>query len=139
MGGDGAHPRPLLGPNDPVDGGVDGVVDGGRFLAHADLSFSPDGSRVALVERREGRAVLQVVRVADGALLGAADGRWHDQTPCWTQDGRHIVFASDRSGDLDLFVVDADGRGPRQLTRSRGADWLPRWLEAPHRGESDAT
>jgi TolB protein len=132
MGADGTHPRPLLGANDPVDG------PDGRFLAHADLAFSPDGSRVALVEQREGRAVLQVVRVADGELLGAGAGRWHDQTPSWSPDGRHIVFASDRNGNVELFVADADGRDPRQLTHSPGASWLPRWLEAPPTGGSGA-
>ena len=124
MGADGSHPRPLLGAHDPTDGPE------GRFLAHAELAFSPDGSRVALVEQREGRAVVQIVRVADGEVLNAGAGRWHDQTPSWSPDGRHLVFASDRNGNLDLFVAEADGLDPRQLTHCPGACWLPRWLEA---------
>lgn len=38
-----------------------------------------------------------------------------------------IVFASDRGGDLDLYVMNEDGTGLAQLTSSRGEDILPSW------------
>ncbi len=29
--------------------------------------------------------------------------------PQWSHDGRRIVFTSDRDGDLELYVMNADG------------------------------
>ena len=42
-------------------------------------------------------------------------------------DGRHIVFASDRSGDREIWMMNADGSNPVRLTRSAGDDSNPTW------------
>jgi Tol biopolymer transport system component len=38
-----------------------------------------------------------------------------------------IVFQSDRSGDLEIYTMRADGSGVRRLTRKRGHDGGPAW------------
>lgn len=44
----------------------------------------------------------------------------------WTPD-RHIVFASARSGAYDIWIMNADGTGARQLTADTGGtNWRPR-------------
>ena len=45
----------------------------------------------------------------------------------WSPDGTQIVFASNRTGDDELFVADADGTGAVQITDSPGVDGLPSW------------
>jgi len=42
----------------------------------------------------------------------------------WTPDGR-IVFSSDRSGDAEIWVVDADGQNAKQLTTDRAFKTVP--------------
>lgn len=42
-------------------------------------------------------------------------------------DGSHIVFTSDRGGDLDIWTMNSDGTKPRQLTRTLGYDGGPWW------------
>lgn len=37
-------------------------------------------------------------------------------------DGKHVIFTSDRSGDIELYVMDADGKNVRQLTNTPGYD-----------------
>ena len=32
-----------------------------------------------------------------------------DRSPAWSPDGSRIAFASDRDGDWDIYVMDADG------------------------------
>jgi len=52
-----------------------------------------------------------------------------DLCPQFSPDGRRIVFGSDRSGEsYDLWIVNADGSNPVQLTNqlARG-DGAPRW------------
>jgi len=47
----------------------------------------------------------------------------------WSPDGSMLVFSSDRGGSEDIWVVDAAGGAPRQLTTWPGAEALPIWSE----------
>ncbi|MGH9372063.1 MAG: BamA/TamA family outer membrane protein, partial [Vicinamibacterales bacterium] len=47
--------------------------------------------------------------------------------PTWSPDGRAIAFSAMKGGVSDLFVVDASGGAPRQLTRDAYADLQPAW------------
>jgi tricorn protease-like protein len=40
----------------------------------------------------------------------------YDSKPAFSPSGTKIVFMSDRDGDYDLYVMDADGTDVRQLT-----------------------
>ena len=47
--------------------------------------------------------------------------------PTWSPDGSKIAFASDRSGQLEVYVMNADGSGIVQVTTTggQGPDWSP--------------
>jgi TolB protein len=47
-------------------------------------------------------------------------------TPAWSPDGRKIAFVSDRDGNSEVYVMNADRSGQRNLTRSRLQD--ERWF-----------
>jgi Tol biopolymer transport system component len=49
----------------------------------------------------------------------------NDMFPRWSPDGTRIVFTSDRDGDPEIYVMQADGSGPRRLTYSPGRDAHP--------------
>ena len=38
-----------------------------------------------------------------------------------------IAFASDRDGNLDIYVMDNDGSNQRRLTNNPFAEWHPSW------------
>jgi Tol biopolymer transport system component len=57
-----------------------------------------------------------------------------DQEPAWSPDGQHIAFSSNRAGRIsghalamDIFVMNADGSDPRNLTDSATFDTSPAW------------
>lgn len=51
-----------------------------------------------------------------------------DTDPAWSPDGKRIAFASDRDGSNQIYVMDADGKYPMELTSDYINDhpvWLP--------------
>src|SRR6478609_8883744 len=47
--------------------------------------------------------------------------------PDWSPDGRRLVYQSVRNGDSDLWTVNADGSGSKEITYSVGQDGDPAW------------
>jgi TolB protein len=79
---------------------------------------------------REGPTRLFIVNVATRAVRRVGDvGDWHDEDPQWSPDGTKIAFASTRGGgrNLDIFVMQADGRGAIRLTDHAAPDQDPAW------------
>ena len=60
---------------------------------------------------------------------------WNFEAPAWSPDGRKLAFerrvgplAKGQCGcDIDLFVMNADGSGQRNLTRNPVYDYRPVW------------
>ena len=50
-----------------------------------------------------------------------------DLTPNLTSDGRRVVFLSDRSGEYEFWVADADGSNAFQLTSMAILPGYPKW------------
>jgi len=65
-------------------------------------SWSPDGRRVVFQWEND----LWVVDSDGGDPEQLTDFPGREGNPAWLPDGRHIVFASDRSGNLNLWILD---------------------------------
>ena len=39
-----------------------------------------------------------------------------------------IAFNSDRDGDMEIYVMEANGGNPRRLTKNRHNDYAPAWF-----------
>ena len=42
--------------------------------------------------------------------------------PRWSPDGRKILFDSERDGNREIYVMDADGSNQTRLTRNNSVD-----------------
>jgi len=91
-------------------------------------SWSPDGARL-LYRRSRGadRSQLVLLTVATGELVELTPGEAFDGWPSWSPRGDRVVFASDRSGEFQLYVVDADGGNLSRLLERPGRYTNPRW------------
>jgi TolB protein len=77
----------------------------------------------------DGRNHLFTLDLASGRVTQLTSGRnHHDQHPRWSPDGRRISFVSSRSGNFDLFVMDADGTNVTRLTDHPANDFDPIWM-----------
>jgi Tol biopolymer transport system component len=60
----------------------------------------------------------------DKRLTGFRGG---DFAPAWSPDGSRILFDSNRSGNLDIYSIGANGGGLMRLTDNVADDWQPAW------------
>ncbi|MGH7724293.1 MAG: hypothetical protein ACREOU_02570 [Candidatus Eiseniibacteriota bacterium] len=76
-----------------------------------------------------------VARDLDGARTDTlSSSLFDDREPSWSGDGFHVLFVSTRSGNDDLWIMDAKGEaatGPaKQVTRFPAEDRMPNWSRA---------
>ena len=93
----------------------------------------PDG-RTRLPSRRvvaiaamivvAGLLVAPAVAIGDHLLelFSGKSARGDVQTPAWSPDGRKLAFVSERDGNAEIYVMNADGSGQENLTRQPASE-----------------
>ncbi|WP_228983033.1 S41 family peptidase [Streptomyces sp. DH12] len=66
-----------------------------------DLAFSPDGAWLTWSHPFIGRSLRQIrmARIKDGLVVDVTNGRFEDESPVFTRDGRYLAFLSWRGFD----------------------------------------
>ena len=59
--------------------------------------------------------------------LQLTQGKKDDHHPAWSPDSKKIIFSSKRTGNFDLWMMDADGANQRQLTTDPANESQPCW------------
>lgn len=89
--------------------------------------FSPDGSRIAVSAKINGGYEIVAmdagggnrVRLTDTPMwvtTSVGDGRvWNNVAPAWSPDGMQIAFLTDRTGQWQIWVMNADGSNPHAM------------------------
>lgn len=99
--------------------------------------LSPDGKKVVFTSYRtaEGKIGqnLVVYSIYEGKRVNLFGRGTLNSAPAWSSDSTRVAFTSNVNGNADLFTINADGSGLRQITFGRGIDTSPAWN--PRSGE----
>ena len=104
-------------------------------------SWSPDGERIVFRSNRDGHFLkvipayeIYVMDADGGNQLNLTNNPSDDSFPSWSPDGKRIAFASYRDKKVknfiptyEIYVMNADGGNPQNLTNDRNEDWYPSW------------
>jgi len=97
-------------------------------LLYSQSSFSNDGRTLAFTAQREGKDVLYLMDVARASVRARldlpVDAVW---SPVFSPDDKQIAFSGSRGGISDIYIVNSDGKGLRQLTNDTYGDLQPAW------------
>ncbi len=75
-------------------------------------AVSPDGQTILFSYKGD----IYSVSARGGTAIPLTISESYEFSPVWSHDGRWIAFASDRYGNMDVFVMPATGREARRLT-----------------------
>ena len=110
-------------PGDGLDTRPSQVSAAGQI---EDGALSPHGERAVLVARGD----VFNAPIEKGVTRNLThSSNAHDKAARWSPDGRRIAFLSDRSGEEEVYVIDALGVGqPEQLTTGgKAMRYDPEW------------
>ena len=90
--------------------------------------------QIAFSSDRDGYWEIYVMDADGGNQQNLTNNPSHDRDPSWSPDGKRVVFFSNRDGHAmhgrptsEIYVMDADGGNPQNLTNDRNDDRFPSW------------
>jgi Tol biopolymer transport system component len=100
-------------------------------------AWSPDGSRMAFTSKRNGNEEIWVVSIEealaqgdDSMAVNLTGSPQRDRYPMWSPNGRQLTFNTNRDGNYEVYIMNANGSQPRNVSQSPSsdeglADWSP--------------
>jgi Tol biopolymer transport system component len=103
-------------------------VEAKTFETSIDVEEVLPAGKIAFLSFRDefkGQSNREIYLVTPDGLVNLTRNSCADDEPDWSPDGTRIAWSSDREGDFEVFVMDADGGNVERLTESGGL--TPRW------------
>ncbi len=89
------------------------------------LSVSPDSKMIAFVEETADENIWEID--AESKSHPIIRSTRADHSPQFSPDSSQIVFASERTGNYEIWIADADGKNQKQITDSQNSAGSPRF------------
>jgi TolB protein len=97
-------------------------------------TWSPDSRAIAYTSYRPSGGmgtfqdiVLSYIATGERRTPANGDPSKQNYLPIWSPDGSKIAFTTNRDGNPEIYVMNADGSGARRMTNSPAIDVSPTW------------
>ena len=96
-----------------------------------DPVWAPNNEWIAFVSNVTGNDEIWKIRPDGTDVTQLTFNTWEwDKHPSWSPDSQRIAFYSNRiTGRLQIWVMNADGSEPHNISRNEYNDWDPIWLK----------
>ena len=88
------------------------IAQGSQSLWMRYNVISPQGDKIAFAYKGD----VYVVDAEGGTARQLTTSTAYDFNPIWSNDGKHIAFASDRNANFDIYVVSVNGGVAKRVT-----------------------
>jgi TolB protein len=115
---------------------------------NAEATITRDGKHIVFTSTRNGDLDIYTMDADGSNVKQLTDELGYDGGPFWSYDGKKIVYRSEhpktpeeikdykdlfaagliRPGNLEIWVMNADGSSKHQVTRNGAANFAPYWL-----------
>lgn len=96
--------------------------------ADYDVDIDPTGQRMVFASTRHHLEPDLYMKAVDGvAVTQLTSDPASDIQPVFSPDGSRVAFASNRSGNWDIWVMNVNGGPPAQVTRGMADEIHPSW------------
>ncbi len=125
----------------PLSGGEPRVLTAPPATYEGDSSpaFSPDGTRLAFVRTTSNAADVYVLPLDAATSWRLTFDAAEVAGVSWSQDGRHVLFASRRSGEFAVWRIPHTGGEPELVAATQGSDLLQPSMRADRMAYTQAT
>jgi Tol biopolymer transport system component len=96
------------------------------------ISASPDGRLLAFTAA-DSTEDLVVVKTDGTGMVRLTNDKFRDRAPAWSADSSTVYFASNRSGQYEIWRVSADGGPPEPVARKDAAAVLRPFVSADNK------
>ena len=118
-----------------LDGSINEQITDSRFI-DTEPDWSPDGQRIVFTSTRDSyydedkhenvtAYALYILDLSNGELFRLTTDDYFATNPSWSSDGQFIAYRSNRDGNGEIYLIDAEGLSSINLSNNPSEDTYP--------------
>lgn len=92
------------------------------------LNTAAAHGRIAYFSNKDGDYEIYVMNADGSGIVQLTDNDVYEWYPCFSNDGKIIIFTSGRDWDPEIFIMNSDGSGILRLTDNNIDDYDGSWI-----------